>query len=87
MEIILNRYLNKDTGVYAFKRLVVKEDSGFFRVYQETDRGYGQVVVSAMVPSIKPYKTRKGAERAMQSWRPATYKMTLVEGLMAEGKI
>lgn len=87
MEIILSRYLNKDTGVYAFKRLVVKEESGIFRVFQETDRGYGEGVVSAMVSSIKPYKTRKGAEKAMQAWKPATYKMTLVEGLMFEGKI
>lgn len=87
MEITISRYLNKDTGVYAFKRLVVKEDGGLFRVFQETDRGFGEGVVSAMVSSIKPYKTRKGAEKAMQSWKPATYRMTLVEGLMAEGKI
>lgn len=87
MEIILNRYLNKDTGIMAFKRLVVKEDKGLFRVFHETDRGYGEGVVSAVVSSIKPYKTHKGAVKAMQSWKPATYKMTLVEGLMAEGKI
>lgn len=87
MEIIIQRYINNETGNTAFKRLVVKEVNGMFRVCQETDRGYGAGVVSAFVPSIKPYKSRKGAEKAMQNWKPQSYRMTVAEGLMQEGKI
>jgi hypothetical protein len=87
MERILNRYINSETGVVCIKRLVVKEVNGLFRVYQETDRGYGEGFVGTPVPSIKPYKTAKGAEKALRVWQPPQYRMTLVEGLMQEGKI
>lgn len=84
---ILQRYINTETGNTAFKRLVVKEVDGMFRVCQETDRGFGAGVVETFVPSIKPYKTRKGAEKALSNWKPQRYHMTIVEGLMLEGKI
>lgn len=87
MERILNRYINQETGAVCIKRLMVKEVNGLFRVYHETDRGYGEGFVGAAVPSIKPYKTQKGAEKAMQAWQAPQYRMTLVEGLMQEGKI
>lgn len=87
MERILKRYINQETGAVCIKRLVVKEVNGLFRVYQETDRGYGEGFVGTPVPSIKPYKTQKGAEKALQAWQSPQYRMSLVEGLMQEGKI
>lgn len=87
MERILNRYINQETGAVCIKRLVVKEVNGMFRVCQETNRGYGDGFVSTFVPSIKAYKTLKGAEKAMMQWQAPQYRMTLVEGLMQEGKI
>lgn len=85
--IYTSRYINSETGIECFKRLVVKEIDGLFRVYEETERGWGSPVTSALIASIKPYKTRKGAEKAAINWQPKQYKMTLVEGLMSEGKI
>lgn len=87
MERILNRYINNETGAVCIKRLVVKEVDGLYLVYMETDRGYGEGFVGAQVPSIKSYKTAKGAEKALQAWQAPRYSMTLVEGLMQEGKI
>ena len=58
-----------------------------FFFFQETERGYGQGIVEAVVPFIKPYKTEKGAIKAMLNWEPKKYIMTLAEGLMQEGKI
>ena len=87
MERILNHYINQETGAVCIKRLVVKEINGLFRVCQEIDRGYGDGFVSTFVPSIKPYKTLKGAEKAMMQWQAPQYRMSLVEGLMQEGKI
>lgn len=87
MKVYYSRYTNPETGVQCFKRLVVKAVDGGFRVFQETERGYGQGIVEAVVPSIKPYKTEKGAIKAMLAWEPKKYIMTLAEGLMQEGKI
>lgn len=87
MEVYYSQYTNKETGVKCFKRLIVKPVDGMFRVYQETERGFGEGVVSVLVSSIKPYKTEKGAIKAMLAWEPAKYIMTLAEGLMSEGKI
>ena len=81
MERVIQRYINKETGNIAFKRLVVKQIDGLFRVCQETDRGYGAGITTAILTSIKPYKTQKGAEKAPR------YQMTVAEGLMQEGKI
>ncbi|QQG33457.1 hypothetical protein [Pectobacterium phage PcCB7V] len=87
MEIILERYLVKETGLIASKRLlVVQNESGLFEVVKHIDYGRGAGVAVAKMP-IKPYKTRKGAERAMQKWQPKRYQMTLAEGLMLQGKI
>lgn len=87
MEVYYSRYTNPETGVQCFKRLVVKAVDDGFRVFQETERGYGQGIVEAVVPFIKPYKTEKGAIKAMLNWEPKKYIMTLAEGLMQEGKI
>ena len=87
MEVYYSRYINQETGIQCFKRLVVKAVDGGFRVFQQTERGYGQSIVEAVVPSIKPYKTEKGAIKAMLNWEPKKYIMTLAEGLMQEGKI
>lgn len=87
MERILDRYINQETGAVCIKRLVIKEINGLFRVCQETDRGYGDGFVSTFVPSIKPYKTLKGAEKAMSNWQAPQYRMSLAEGLMHDGKI
>lgn len=87
MEIILERYTVKETGLIAFKRLVVVQNANeLFEVVKEIDYGRGAGVTVAKMP-IKPYKTRKGAEKAMQAYQPKRYQMTLVEGLMMEGKI
>ncbi|AHY25380.1 hypothetical protein PS2_134 [Serratia phage PS2] len=85
MQRYLERYTNPENGEECFKRLSVLEDDGFFRVVKETYRGYGTIVIANM--PIRPYITRKGAEKAMMKWQPKQYKMTLVEGLMQEGKI
>ena len=87
MERILNRYINQETGAACIKRLIIKEINGLFRVCQEIDRGYVDGFVSTFVPSIKPYKTLKGAEKAMMQWQVPQYLMSMVEGLMQEGKI
>lgn len=87
MERVIQRYINKETGNIAFKRLVVKQIDGLFRVCQETDRGYGAGITTAILTSIKPYKTQKGAEKALQAWKAPRYRMTVAEGLMQEGKI
>ena len=87
MEVYYSRYTNPETGVQCFKRLVVKAVDDGFHVFQETKRGYGQGIVEAVVPFIKPYKTEKGAIKAMLNWEPKKYIMTLAEGLMQEGKI
>lgn len=87
MQIILERYTNKDTGLTAFKRLVVIENtSGLFEVVKEIDYGQGAGVTVAKMP-LKAYKTRKGAEKAMKAYQPPRYQMTVVEGLMSQGKI
>lgn len=87
MEIILERYTVKETGLTASKRLlVVQNESGLFEVVKHIDYGRGAGVTVAKMP-IKPYKTRKGAEKAMQAWKPKGYQMTLAEGLMMQGKI
>lgn len=83
IERLIQRYTNKETGNIAFKRLVVKQINGLFRVCQETDYGYGAGITTAILTSIKPYKT----EKALQQWEAPRYKMTVVEGLMHEGKI
>lgn len=70
MEVYYSRYTNPETGVQCFKRLVVKAVDDGFRVFQETERGCGQGIVEAVVPSIKPYKTGKGAIKAMLNWEP-----------------
>lgn len=87
MKRLIQRYINKETGNIAFKRLVVKQINGLFRVCQESDYGYGAGITTAVLTSIKPYKTQKGAEKALQQWEAPRYKMTVVEGLMQEGKI
>lgn len=87
MKVYYSQYTNPETGVQCFKRLAVKAVDGGFRVFQQTERGYGQGIVEAVVPSIKPYKTEKGAIKAMLNWEPKKYIMTLAEGLMQEGKI
>lgn len=87
MEVYYSRYTNPETGVQCFKRLVVKAVDDGFRVFQETERGYGRGIVEAVVPFIKPYKTEKGAIKAILNWEPKKYIMTLAEGLMREGKI
>lgn len=87
MERLLQRYKNTETGNIATKRLVVREMDGFFRVCQVTDRGYGEEPTVAIMGSVKPYKTKKGAEKAMMAWKVPQYRMTLVEGLMQEGKL
>ncbi|WDS61671.1 hypothetical protein [Cronobacter phage vB_Cdu_VP8] len=86
MQRYLERYVNSETGKTCFKRLSVLEDNGLFRVVHECDYGFGAEISIAKMP-IRPYKTRKGAEKAMMAWQPKKYKMTLVEGLMHEGKI
>lgn len=59
-----------------------------FVFFQETERGCGQGIVEAVVPSIKPYKTEKGVIKAMLNWEPKKkYIVTLAEGLIQEGKI
>lgn len=83
----LKRYKNEETGNVAFKRLLVKEIDGLFWVVEEIDYGYGAGVSMTKVPSIKSYKTENGAEKALEKWKPARYCMTVVEGLMQEGKI
>lgn len=87
MERILEKYINKETGVVCVKRLFVKKIGELFHVVRETDRGWGEGFVGAPLCGIKPYKTEKGAEKAMQNWQPEHYRMSLVEGLMQEGKI
>lgn len=87
MKVYYQRYTNKETGVECFKRLVVKAVDEGFRVFIETERGFGQGVVTVAVASIKPYKTEKGAIKAMLNYEPKKYVMTLAEGLMQEGKI
>lgn len=87
MKVYYSRYINKETGVQCFKRLVVKSVEGGFRVFQETERGFGQGIVAVPLTSLKVYKTEKGAEKAMLKWEPKKYIMTLAEGLMQEGKI
>lgn len=82
----LERYVNESTKAVAFKRLAVKEQDGLFFVVKEIDYGNGAGVQEVKMP-IKPYKTRKGAEAAMMKWKPTSYRTTLVEGLMQEGKI
>lgn len=87
MKVYYSRYTNKETGVLCFKRLVVKPVDNGFRVFQETERGYGEELFVAVVPSLKVYKTEKGAIKAMLAYEPKKYIMTLAEGLMMEGKI
>lgn len=87
MERILKKYINKETGVICIRRLVVKNYQGAYRVFCETDRGFGEGFVAALVPSIKAYKTEKGAEKAMVAWVPPSYFMSRLEGLILEGKI
>lgn len=84
---ILERYKNEATGAIAFKRLLVKEIDGMFRVVKEFDYGNGAGVNTVIIPGIKAYKTLKGAEKALAAWKPERYQMTRVEGLMQEGKI
>lgn len=87
MKVYYSRYVNKETGIQCFKRLVVKPVESGFRVFQETERGFGQGIVAVAIPSLKIYKTEKGAIKAMLAWEPKKYIMTLAEGLMQEGKI
>ncbi|ANY29772.1 hypothetical protein [Escherichia phage Greed] len=84
---ILERYKNEATGAIAFKRMLVKQIDGLFRVVKEVDYGNGAGVSTTIVPGIKAYKTLKGAEKALAAWKPARYQMSRVEGLMQEGKI
>lgn len=87
MERILSRYTNKETGLVAFKKLCVREIDGLYRVVHVSNYGYGDEDSVSFVPSIKPYKTLNGAEKALDNWQAPQYRMTLVEGLMQEGKI
>lgn len=87
MERIISRYTNKETGLVAFKKLCVRSIDGMFRVVQASNYGYGAEDTITPVPSIKPYKTRRGAEKALDGYKLPQYRMTLVEGLMQEGKI
>ena len=87
MERIISRYTNKETGLVAFKKLCVRSIDGMFRVVQVSNYGYGAEDTITPVPSIKPYKTQRGAEKALDGYKPPQYRMTLVEGLMQEGKI
>ena len=87
MERIINRYINKETGLVAFKKLCVRSIDGMFRVVQVSNYGYSAEDSVTPVPSIKAYKTQRGAEKALESYRLPRYKMTVVEGLMQEGKI
>ena len=89
MEVILERYKVKETGLIASKRLLVEQnkDTGLFEVVKHIDYGRGAGVQVGKMPTIKPYKTRKGAEKAMMAYQPKQYRMTLAEGLMMEGKI
>lgn len=87
MERIITRYINKETGLVAFKKLCVRNIDSMYHVVQISNYGYGAEDAIAKVPSIKPYKTQGGAEKALQAYKQPGYKMTLVEGLMQEGKI
>lgn len=87
MKVYYSNYKNTETGLPCFKRLCVKECEEGFRVYMETDRGFGEGSVLSLVSTIKKYKTRSGAIKAMLSWEPKKYIMTVAEGLMQEGKI
>ncbi len=72
MERVIQRYINKETGNIAFKRLVVKQIDGLFRVCQETDRGYGAGITTAILTSIKPYKTQKKRRKSTSSMESTT---------------
>lgn len=87
MERIITRYTNKETGLVAFKKLCVRNIDDMYRVVQVSNYGYGAEDTVTQVPSIKPYKTQHGAEKALEAYRLPGYKMTVVEGLMQEGKI
>lgn len=87
MQVYYSRYKNKETGVQCFKRLVVKHMPDGFKVFQQTERGYGQGIIEVPVASIKTYKTEKAAIKAMLAWEPRKYIMTTAEGLMLDGKI
>lgn len=78
---------NKETGLHSFKRLAVQKVDGLFVVVQESDRGFGAGVQVARIASIKPYKTKSGAEKAMAKYEPKTYIMSLYEGLVSTGVI
>jgi hypothetical protein len=87
MKVYYSRYVNKETNVQCFKRLVVKPVDCGFRVFQETERGFGQGIVAVAIPSLKVYKTEKGAQKAMLKYEPKQYLVTLYEGLVLEGRI
>ncbi|MDU7405663.1 MAG: hypothetical protein E7L15_17625 [Citrobacter portucalensis] len=87
MERIISRYTNKETGLVAFKKLCVRSIDGMFRVVHVSNYGYGAEDTITPVPSIKPYKTQRGAEKALDGYKLPQYRMTLIEGLMQEGKI
>jgi hypothetical protein len=86
--LYLKKSKNTETGNDYFKRLVVKAVDGGFMVKEEIDYGYGAGISETGVPSLnKVYKTAKGAENAIKKYKPQQYRMSLVEGLMQEGKI
>lgn len=87
MERIISRYTNKKTGLIAFKKLCVRNIGDMFCVVQVSNYGYGAEDTITQVPSIKPYKTQRGAEKALDGYKLPQYRMTLAEGLMQEGKI
>ena len=87
MERIISRYTYKETGLVAFKKLCVRSIDGMFRVVQVSNYWYGAEDTITPVPSIKPYKTQRGAEKSLDGYKLPQYRMTLVEGLMQEGKI
>lgn len=82
-----SQYKNKETNVECFKRLTVKKIGDVFRVVCETERGFGEGVVTAIVGSIKPYKTEKGAIKALANYEPKKYVPTCYESLVLGGYI
>lgn len=68
MEIVIERYKNKDTGMIASKILVVVENtSGMFEVVKRTGYGNGAGVSVAKMP-IRPYNPARTFITAMGGW-------------------
>lgn len=81
-------YKNTETGMIAFKRLVVRKmEDGLFYVVRESDYGNGSGVTVTKMPNIKPYKTESGAEKALEKWQPAKFYESKYEALVRLGYI